>query len=89
MSAHADNLGRAARLLKRLADLPGQTETFEDVTLSEIIGDVLLAQNEAFIREAYERVALAPVPPPPARLGIPETGGNVVELHGHSRRVGA
>lgn len=34
-----------------------------------------------------ESAGLRAVPPPPANLGIPETGGNVVELLGHSRKA--
>lgn len=59
MSDHALNLGRAARLLKRIDDLPNGPETFEGVSVKDIIGDVLLAQNEAFMREAYDRVGLS------------------------------
>ena len=52
MSVHADNLGRAARLLKRLADIGGPGE-FEGVALSEIVGDILTAQSRAYMTEAF------------------------------------
>ena len=52
MSTHADNLGRAARLLKRLADIGGPNE-FEGVALSEIVGDILTAQSRAYMTEAF------------------------------------
>lgn len=74
MSRYADNLGRAARMLKRLEDIGGPSE-LEGVSLKEIIGDVLEAQNRAFMAEAVERVSSLP--------------SNVVELHGFARKVGA
>lgn len=73
MSAHADNLGRAARLLKRIGDIEGPSE-FEGVALTEIVGDVLMAQNRAYMDEAMRRAA-------------GELPDNVVLLDSYSRRV--
>lgn len=75
MSRHAENLGRAARMLKRLDEIGGPSE-LEGVSLKEIIGDVLEAQNRAFMSEAMDRVGL-------------QATSNVVELYPHSKRVGA
>jgi hypothetical protein len=66
MSRYAENLGRAARMLKRLDDIGGPSE-LEGVSLKEIIGDVLEAQNRAFMAEAMDRVGLSP--------------SNVVDMH--------
>ena len=55
MSRYAENLGRAARMLKRLDDIGGPSE-LEGVSLKEIIGDVLEAQNRAFMDEAVRRL---------------------------------
>ena len=57
MSRYALNLGRAARMLKRLDDIGGPSE-LEGVSLKEIIADVLEAQRQAFLQEAMDRVAL-------------------------------
>lgn len=85
MSSYAANLGRAARLLKRIDDLDGLSE-FEGVPLRDIYADVLLAQNEAFMREAYERAGLGGSSPHPL-LAAPE---NVIPFPDQfSRRVGA
>lgn len=51
MSRYAENLGRAARMLKRLDDIGGPSE-LEGVALSEIVADVLEAQQRAFMDEA-------------------------------------
>jgi len=55
MSRYAENLGRAARMLKRLDDIGGPSE-LEGVSLGEIIGDVLEAQNRAFLDEAVRQL---------------------------------
>lgn len=70
MSRYAENLGRAARMLKRLDDIGGPSE-LEGVELKEIIGDVLIAQNYAYLDEAMGRIRVEP--------------GNVVDIH--SRKV--
>lgn len=70
MSRYADNLGRAARMLKRLDDIGGPSE-IEGASLKEIIGDVLEAQNRAFLDEAIRRIDATP--------------DNVVDIY--SRRV--
>lgn len=79
MSAHADNLGRAARILKRLADLEGPAQ-FEGVRLKDIIGDVLAAQNAAYMAAAVDRTFAC---------NVDESAGmaDVVELQGYSRKV--
>lgn len=77
MSRYADNLGRAARTLKRLGDIGGPSE-IEGVSLKEIINDVLEAQNRAFMDEALRRVSLES-----------SLQDNVVDLHGFSRKVGS
>lgn len=79
MSAYVENLGRAVRLLRRLSDL-GQTE-YEGATLTEIVGDVLMAQHQAITQEAVDRVAF--------RCNVDESAGmaEVYELHSHSRKV--
>lgn len=77
MSRYAENLGRAARMLKRLDDIGGPSE-LEGVSIKEIVGDILEAQNRAFMDEALRRVSL--------ESSLPD---NVVELHGFSRKVGA
>lgn len=78
MSAYAANLGRAARLLKRLSNVIGPDE-FEGVKVKEIIGDVLMAQNRAYMENALERF----------QCDIDESAGmaEVHEIHGHSKRV--
>ena len=82
MTGHAANLGRAARLIRRLADIDGSPSEFEGASLIEIAGDVLLAQNEAMMRAAFERVGLTMAPTPAI--------DNVVPFpEQHSRRVGA
>ena len=73
MSRYAENLGRAARMLKRLDDIGGPSE-LEGVSIKEIVGDILEAQNRAFVEEALRRSVLP---------------DNVVDLHGFSRKVGA
>jgi hypothetical protein len=60
MSRYAENLGRAARMLKRLDDIGGPSEV-EGVSLKEIVADVLEAQNRAFLDEAIERLE-SPLP---------------------------
>lgn len=77
MSQHAANLGRAARMLKRLDDIGGPSE-LEGVPLKEIVADVQLAQHRAYMAEAMERVGLDAPPP-----------DNVIQLDTFSRRVGA
>jgi hypothetical protein len=59
MSRYAENLGRAARMLKRLDDIGGPSE-LEGVSLKEIIDDVLTAQNHAFMDEAIGRIRVEP-----------------------------
>ncbi len=82
MSDHAANLGRAARLIRRLADIEGSPSEFEGASLVDIAADVLFAQNDAMMREAFERVGLT-MAPTPAR-------DNVIQFpEQHSRRVGA
>lgn len=75
MSQHAANLGRAARMLKRLDDIGGPSE-IEGVSLKEIVGDVLEAQNRAFREEAMYRLGL--------EATLPD---NVIQLDTYSRRV--
>ena len=74
MSRYAENLGRAARMLKRLDDIGGPSE-LEGVSLKEIIADVLEAQNRAFLDEAIRRLDDKP--------------DNVIEMWDYSRKVGA
>ena len=82
MSEHAANLGRAARLLRRIADIDGPRE-FEGVPLDAIIEDVLIAQRETFMREAYERTGLGG-----GRLSQTTAPENVIPFPDqHSRRV--
>lgn len=85
MSRYAQNLGRAARMLKRLDDIGGPSE-LEGVSLKEIVGDVLEAQNRAFLEEASRRVGLKSF-----ACNIDESAGlaEVVDLHDYSRKVGA
>ena len=71
MSRYAENLGRAARMLKRLDEIGGPSE-LEGVSLKEIIEDVLIAQNHAFMDEAIGRIWVEP-------------DSNVVDIH--SRKV--
>ena len=54
MNEHTANLGRAARLLKRVADIGGPNE-FEGVAIKEIVADVLEAQNRAFMEATIDR----------------------------------
>lgn len=74
MSRYAENLGRAARMLKRLDDIGGPSE-LEGVSIKEIVGDILEAQNRAFLDEMFKQLDDKP--------------DNVVEMWGHSRKVGA
>lgn len=73
MSAHVENLGRAARMLKRLDDIGGPSE-LEGVPIKEIIGDVLLAQRVAIEADALNRLLAPP--------------SNVIPIDTFSRRVG-
>lgn len=66
MSRHVDNLGRAARLLRRLDGIGGVSE-FEGAELREIAGDVLLAQSNARMHEIAEGFSVR-VDPPCARV---------------------
>ena len=78
-SSYVENLGRAATLLKRLHEL-GQ-ESYEGVSMVEIVGDVLQAQHQAITAEAQQRIIF--------RCDVDESGGvaDVIELHGFSRKV--
>lgn len=77
MSRYAENLGRAARVLKNLDDIGGPSE-LEGVALKEIIADVLEAQNRAFLDEAIRRV----------NTPLPENVVSLVDRIGsYSRRV--
>lgn len=80
MSAHAENLGRAARLLRRIASIEGGPNEFEDVPLETIIEDVLTAQMAAYADAALGRTFAC---------DIDESAGlaEVVELNGYSRKV--
>jgi len=78
MSRYAENLGRAARMLKRLDDIGGPSE-LEGVPLKEIIDDVLTAQNHAFMDEAIGRIRVERDTTP-----LPE---NVVVFDHYSRKV--
>ena len=81
MSEYAANLGRAARLIKRLADINGPNE-FEGVLLKEIVSDLLVAQNNAYAAEAAKRIGVFRCEPDES-AGLAE----VVELHGYSQKV--
>jgi hypothetical protein len=82
MSGYVENLGRAARLLQRIADIGGPAE-FEGVTIKEIVGDVLMAAHEARLRDVERKLAF--------RCNVDESAGlaeaNVVELLGYSRKA--
>ena len=77
MSEHVDNLNRAARLLRRIADV-GPSE-FEGVTLTEIVGDVLMAAHNVQTREMADVFRCVP----DESAGMAE----VHELHEHSKKV--
>lgn len=74
MSAHIENLGRAARMLKRMEDIGGPSE-LEGVALREIIEDIYLAQRAAIRVDALSRIVEPPT--------------NVIPIDTFSRRVGA
>ena len=80
MSSYVDNLGRAARLLSRIADIKGPAE-FEGVTIKEIVGDVLMAAHEARVRDVERRLTFRCEPDESAGMA------EVVELRGYSKRV--
>ena len=82
MSESADNLRRASKLIRRLADIGGPSE-FEGASLSSIAADCALAASEmrhaelqrVFVREFHCN--------PDESAGMAE----IVELHGHSRKA--
>lgn len=82
MSAYADNLGKAARLLKRISEIGGPDE-FEGVPIAELAHDVVTAQRQAYMSEAYNRSGFA--------CNVDESAGmaEIVELQNYSKRVGA
>ena len=81
MSAHVENLNRAARLLRRIGDAGGVSE-FEGVTLTEIVGDVLMAAHLVRTSELGDALVYR-CNPMLAELA------EVVDLHDFSKKVGA
>ncbi len=81
MSSHFENLNRAARLLRRIADI-GEVSEFEGVSMIEIVGDVLMAANAVHIREEVDAL-LAFRCSPDESAGMAE----VIELQGYSRKA--
>lgn len=57
MNSHIENLGRAARILKRLHDIGGPAE-LEGVPWQDVIDDVLLAQRKAIEADLLFRLEL-------------------------------
>lgn len=55
MSAHVENLGRAARMLKLMGD-----REWEGVPLKDIIEDIYLAQRAAIEVDALSRIVETP-----------------------------
>ncbi len=81
MSSHFENLNRAARLLRRIADV-GEVSEFEGVSMVEIVGDVLMAANAVHVREEVDAL-LAFRCSPDESAGMAE----VVELQNYSRKA--
>ncbi len=78
MSEHADNLQRAARLIRRMAEIRGGPDEFEGVRLTDIAVDCVLAAHAERVRELADRFAR----PAPA-------SDNVIPIDTFSRKVGA
>jgi hypothetical protein len=70
--SRADNLNRAAKLIRRLSDIRGGLDEFDGVSLDDIAFDCLMVANQEKMREKLD-AALIP--------------DKVVEMHGYSRKV--
>ena len=81
MSESADNLRRASKLIRRLADIGGPSE-FEGASLNSIAADCALAASE--MRHAELQGVMREFHcNPDESAGMAE----IVELHGHSRKA--
>lgn len=73
--SRADNLNRAAKVIRRFAQIEGGPSEFEGISLMDIAHDCAMAAAD---EKLYERVAQSFA-----------RADNVVDLHSYSRRVGA
>jgi hypothetical protein len=61
MTAHQQNLLRAAKLLTHIADIGGPNE-FEGALISDIVTDIRLAAQRAQVQEAVDELYSVKVP---------------------------